>query len=154
MEATAISKSDQREFEFDGAQNVLIQGLAGGMRFVGTFNVVIGIMEAAFVGLATIVALFSRNFVALAPFVLYGLFAAYFLTIGIWLRHAAGSFMQVVTSEGRDITNLMSALAELSKFFRFWRGLIIAFLCLGALVMIGTIALAVLGMLAAAHGGP
>jgi hypothetical protein len=45
--------------------------------------------------------------------------------VGIWLRGASKSIKAIATTEGSDISNLMTAMAELKKVYSLQRVLIL-----------------------------
>lgn len=101
-------------YEFSANQNETIRVLAGKMKFVGIFYIVVAVLFG-FVGL---LALFFSPFVG----IVYLIAIVPQLLIGIWTTNAATSFRQVVDTRGHDIPYLMNALSSLRKLYtlQFW----------------------------------
>lgn len=103
------------QFEFDSQQNQVIGDLAAAMRWVAAPLIFLGVLYAFAAVLAVFhvfrqpASLFSVIVIALVSFLLWSL--------GQWITQAAESFQQVVTTGGRDISNMMDALANLRKLF-------------------------------------
>ena len=128
--ARPTERQQATEYEFNSDENSIFSTLASAMRFVGTTSIVL----AALIFLGVL----NADVFTIISAVVQGTLT---LVVGIWLRRAAGSIDQIVTTEGGDIANLMSAMTELRKVYRLQRVLII--------VAVGLIALAFLLALAA-----
>lgn len=128
--AEELQQQQAQMYEFGAAQNETIRVLASRMKFVGIFYMVAG----GFLGLIGLAVLF---FVP-AFGIIYMLFAAAELLIGIWTNNAASSFRLIVDTKGSDIGHLMSALESLRKLYnlQFW-------------LLISTLILMVLGIIVA-----
>ena len=115
------------DYEFSDAQNEVMLDLARKMQGVGIFMLVLGTL--ALIGF--VVSLFAE------PQGVWIFVAAFFLVIGVWTVRAAREFRQVVTTEGSDISHLMTALTELKKFYtlNFW--LFVVYLVLMLLTILG-----------------
>jgi hypothetical protein len=100
----------QAEYEFDPAQNTTIRQLAGGMKFCGVFELVIGIIYG-------ILAAFALLGSMIGGAIVYGLSAVVWIILAGMQMRAAGYFRAVVDTHGSDITLLMAALAQLRGYF-------------------------------------
>ena len=101
-------------YEFSAAENETIQVLASRMKFVGIFNIVIGILY----GLAGLMFLLVQPLALLLYLPVVGML----ILIGVWTNSASSSFKMIVQTAGQDIMHLMSALENLRKLynFQFW----------------------------------
>src|SRR5262249_55775357 len=124
------------QYEFSQEQNALIGSLAGKMRFVGLFLVVVGVLNLVIAGLG-LGAIFRdrvpQSWVDQLPAEakkqveeqkgklpgndnLWGValntavVGLFYVLIGTWTRSAGGEFQKIVDTAGRDISHLMSAL--------------------------------------------
>jgi hypothetical protein len=141
--------------EFTGEQNDLIGRLANKMSVVGLVCVVFGVLYLLSAVLllvfvfqdklpADVVSRIPDDVRSRVPSTnyLWGvliqtlLAGVIFLAIGVWTRSSAASFREIVTTTGRDIGHLMSALASLHKMYSLLCTLIIVTL-LAALVAVG-----------------
>ncbi len=104
---TGGSGTGVREYEFDAAENEVIGGLASAMRFVGVVFIVLGILES--LG-GVVVGVNLAAMIRLGQGVLL-------IVIGGWLIGGAGSFRDVVNTEGNDISHMMAALRKLRSVF-------------------------------------
>lgn len=120
------------EYEFNESENSLIGDLAGTMRFVGTVSVVLGVLMCLG-GMATCMAGSSRTAGTGFGYLVQGLVVG---IIGAWTRGAAAAFDRVVTTEGNDIANTMTALAELKRIYTLQKWLLIIALVLIALAFV------------------
>ena len=105
------------EYEFTAEQSETIKTLATRMRWVGIFLIAIGVIA----GIAGLMSLGEAGIavVSIIQAVIYAL-------IGLWTIRAAASFALIPETEGRDVTNLMSALSSLRTLYNFQFWLIIA----------------------------
>ena len=141
--------------EFTGEQNDLIGRLAHKMSVVGLVSILFGLLY--FVSSALLLACIFQDRLPAdvasripdevrsqvpSTNYLWGVFAQtmlagiIFLLIGVWTRSAATSFQEIVTTTGRDIGHLMSALSSLHKMYSLVYTLIIVTLIV-VLVAIG-----------------
>jgi hypothetical protein len=118
--STAAAPALPGQYEFSLAQNATIGNLATKMRFVGLFLILGGILQC--------VAAFAGHYGGLIS-------GAVNIMVGVWTRNAAGSFQQIVATQGRDITHLMNALGELLKLYRLQYVLLVIALVLLAVVI-------------------
>ena len=121
-------------FEFSATQNDVLSRLAGRMKFVGIFYIVVGVL----LGIASIAMLFVMPPVG----IIYGLVTAAEILIGLWTNNAAASFRMIINTQGNDVDHLMNALESLRKLYnlQFW-------------LLIGGIVLMVVVFVAALVGG-
>jgi hypothetical protein len=101
-----------RQFEFSPEQNAVIGDLARKMRLVGFVALFCGILTPL------LILLLSGNLTLSLSWLLY-------ILVGSWMLASSRAFRDIVETQGRDITHLMSALAELKKFFTLSYWLII-----------------------------
>src|SRR5262245_60017069 len=142
-----MSTMPGREYEFTQEHNTTIDALAGRMRGVGLFLIVIAILNFLFAALVVLViyraklpqtyvdAVLNKAGEAAKTDVktqlenlppdnhLWGIAigsavnALLYLLIGVWTRHAGKSFRLIVDTRGNDISLLMSALSALNKMY-------------------------------------
>jgi len=106
----------QKEYEFTPEEDTLIYGMAGKMKGVGGFMVLLGIINLA-LPFVLYFALHSPKF-RVSPLVA----ALVFLLVGKWTRSAATSFAKIRTTSGRDIKHLMVAMSDLDSVYslQYW----------------------------------
>lgn len=125
-----------QQYEFNETQNQVISNLAHKMKFVSFFLVAIALLKLGFA-----ILLFTQQMDYIAP--LDGFITGMiYLLLGIWGIKAAGSFQQVVDTEGNDIDHLMNALGNLKNVVSLAYWLLVIFLLV---FIIGIIAAIVLG---------
>jgi hypothetical protein len=103
----AVPPSEPPQYEFSEAQNQVIGDLANKMGTVGLVLIVLGVLLFA----GGILHLFRQP----AEGSILG--GVVYILFGVWTRGAANSFQGIVTTQGRDISNLMSALVDLLKMY-------------------------------------
>ena len=160
-----MSTGPVREYEFTPEQNSLISALAGRMRGVGLFLIVLALLNLLFTVLVVAVIYRARlpqdyvdtvmkkvgeatktdvqkELANLPPDKhLWGvaIFSAVnfliYLLVGVWTREAAGSFRKIVDTQGNDMSHLMSALAALNKMYT----LIYTLIVLGLLLFLAAV---------------
>ncbi len=108
-------------YEFNGEQNQLLSDLATKMTFVGIFAIIIGTLDVFW-------ALYWLITTTWQAALENGIQAVMYLLIGIWVFKAAGSFRQIVLTQGNDIQNLMKALLEFKRLFTLLSSLLVIFL--------------------------
>ena len=128
----------QLPYEFTPVQDDVIRSLAGKMKFVGIFH----ILAACIIGLSGLIALFYAPLIA----VVYLVLLMPQLLVGIWTIIAAQSFKLVVSTRGRDIPHLMSALTSLRKLYTLMFWLLIAAFALILLAVAAGIFLCTMGV--------
>ena len=101
-------------YEFSAQENETMQVLASRMKFVGIFNIVIGVLY----GVAGLVFLLVQPLALL----LYLPVVAMLVLVGLWTNSASSSFKMIVQTEGQDIMHLMNALTQMRKLYnlQFW----------------------------------
>jgi hypothetical protein len=117
------------EYEFTDGQNVTIRALAGAMKFVAVFEVILGI----FYGLLTALSFLGG---VLVNAIIYGVTSVITIVLAMMVNRAAGYFRSVVDSKGSDIMLLMGALEHLRGYFNTKRILYIIALCVGVLAFV------------------
>jgi hypothetical protein len=160
-----MSTGPAREYEFTPEQNNLIGALAGRMRGVGLFLIVLALLNLLFTILVVAVIYRAKlpqdyvdkvvktvgdatktdvkNELANLPpdKHLWGIaiFSSVnfliYLLVGVWTRQAAGSFRMIVDTQGNDISHLMNALAALNRMYT----LIYTLIVLGLLLFLGAV---------------
>lgn len=120
-------------YEFTPAENETIQVLARRMKFVGIFNIIIGILY----GLSGLVFLLVQPLMLLVYLPVVGML----ILIGVWTNSASSAFKMIVQTAGQDIMHLMSALENLRKLYnlQFWLlviglALVVIFIIIGLVV--------------------
>jgi hypothetical protein len=145
------------QYEFTQQQNALIGSLASKMRFVGLFFVVVGLINLL-IALLVVVSVFrdrvpqkwvdqlpaeskanfekqkdklpSNNYLwGIAINV--GVVGLFYLVMGAWTRSAGSSFGQIVTTQGSDISHLMTALSSLHSMYALVYTLLVVTLIMG-----------------------
>jgi hypothetical protein len=119
----------QDGYEFTREQNAVIRDLARKMHGVGIFMLVLGALSlvgfvAGFLGSKT-------------PSLAWFPIAVFLQVIGLWTVRAGREFRQVAATEGQDIQHLMTALAELKKFYTLHFWLFVVYLVLIVLTILG-----------------
>lgn len=107
--------AEKSEYEFSADQNVIIRDLAGVMSVAGLVLMALAIVAILYVGV--FVASAARD---PTPMV-FAAFCAPMVIAGFWVRRASELLLKIVDTEGRDITHLMTALAELRRIFALLR---------------------------------
>ncbi len=102
-----------REYEFDGAENAILSGLAGPMRFVGIMSTIFGAL-LIFLGEARPPRRRSGRAGQWRSCSRASVTCAF---AGSWLLPAARALRDVVQTEGNDVTNLMYALKKLTNVY-------------------------------------
>jgi hypothetical protein len=135
--------STQRQYEFSQDENVLIGSLSSKMSLVGMFLAAFGVLNLI-MALVVVLAIYRNNvpqsWVEKLPdeaqkqvkeqeknlpsnHHLWGVVlncaavGVFYLLMGVWTRTAAGSFKQIVETQGHDISHLMRALGSLHSMY-------------------------------------
>ncbi len=95
------------EYEFDATENEVVSTLAGPMKFVAVVSIVFGVLNG-------IIGLLAIGHIQGALTLAEGIAL---IAVGAWLGSAAGSFRDIVTTEGSDISLLMMALKKLRNVY-------------------------------------
>jgi hypothetical protein len=121
-----------RNYEFDSNQNELIAVLAKRMTWVGRFMIALSV----FAIIAGLVNFGEDGLNAIIQGTLI-------IILAVWTLRAAAAFTNITTTEGSDISNLMTALGELRKLYtlQYWL-VVVAIILVGVGVVIAGIALA------------
>jgi hypothetical protein len=144
----AAAENPQPQYEFDAAQNEVINNLAMAMMWVRIPLIVTGVVQSLIaIGLALrlskdgahIVAVIGHTLAAIVCFLLAG-----------WLFKASVAFARVTTTTGRDITHLMNGLRNLASWFDLLAFFVKLYLALLA-VLLG---LLLVGLVTGAFKGP
>ena len=135
------SEGESSQYEFDDQQSNVIAGLASAMRWVSIPLLILGALYA-FLTVVSVIQAF-QNPASLLSAIFVALAAVIYWSLGSWTRQAAGSFEQVVTTTGRDISHLMEALDNLRKkysllsfFIKIYIAIIVVALVAGAIAAI------------------
>jgi hypothetical protein len=153
--------SSSPQYEFSQEQNALIGSLATKMRFVGLFFAILGALNVL-VAILVVVAIYRdrvpKSWVDKLPAeakakveeqkdqlpannhlwgiaLNVGVVGLFYLLMGVWTRSAGGSFAQIVTTQGRDISHLMNALSSLHSMYALVYTLLMVTLLLGVVAL-------------------
>lgn len=130
---------DQPNYEFSPQENAAITGLVAQMSLFSWALLVGGPMVSGlgFFADSLLRLVLQRSTTQLTPAFLMVFLSGLVVTVlGLWLRKALQEFKSIVTTEGSDLTHLMTALGQLRLFFRYgavlaWTLVFILFLILG-----------------------
>ena len=98
------------EYEFTSTQNVIIQGAAKNVKFVGTATVILGVMSGLGIVSGDVGALIT------------GLF---YVVVGVMTRNVGQSLQAIVDLEGNDISHLMEAMTSLSSVYAIFKWMLL-----------------------------
>jgi hypothetical protein len=118
------------QYEFSPEQNSILLDLANKMKFVGIFEIVLGGIYV----LTAVGGMFQNIGSGIVQ-----------VFLGYLTLNASKFFLNIVQTEGNDITHLMSAMLELKKLYsiQFWLNIIlIVFVVIG--LILGAFGLAAL----------
>jgi len=123
------------QYEFSYSENAVISNLGSKMSFVGLFMLGIGL----FFFVSGIVRWAQSHDLDVGLLFL----SLLFIVVGIWTHRAGREFRSVAETEGKDISHLMGALANLLKLYTllyllFFVALVFAIIQLGAHSLYGT----------------
>lgn len=123
-----------REYEFDAAANQTFSDLAHKMRWVGYFQLALGVL----VGLFGILTLLHLNPVPLLQAIVMAF-------IGIWTLNASRGFSKIVETTGSDIRHLMEACGDLRKLYtlQYWLmivSVVLFLIAIGVAILLGGLA--------------
>lgn len=105
----------QPQYEFNASQNEIINQLAQAIIWVRLPLIVTGVCQAVIaVGLAFRVERDGAHIVGVMG---YAIASVVCFMLSNWLLRAASAFNLVTTTSGRDISHMMTALANLSAWF-------------------------------------
>jgi len=132
MSSSAATES-KPGYEFNTAQNEVIQSLGRKMKLVGLILLIFGLLNL--INAVLIQLLFTQLGTESVPpevrdqmtrvtsqerWVITGYVAvvgAVFLCVGLWTRSAGESFRQIVATSGKDISHLMEGFKTLHKMY-------------------------------------
>jgi hypothetical protein len=137
----------RREYEFDDAQNKIINDLAMAIVWVRIPLLVAAIFQGIIaVGLAFRIPQDGAHIIGAFA---HALAAVVCFLLASWLLRAAAAFARVTTTAGRDVANLMTGLKNLGSWFD-----LLAFFVKLYLILLGIIlALLLVGLIAGAFTG-
>jgi len=130
------SDGNRGQYEFSEEQGRVIADLSSGVRLVGILLFLFGAFYLVGLILTVVKLGWTPHFTG--PGVLIIVSALIYLSFGWWFQKSSAAFDDVVTTQGRDIDNLMVALDELRKPFALIRTLIMLY---AVLVLIGLVAM-------------
>ena len=111
----AAPAPDRPQYEFDDAQNQVINNLAMSIIWVRVPLLIVGLLEAI---IATGLALrLPKDGAHIVSVIGHALAAVICFLLANWLLRAASEFIGITTTKGRDITHLMDALKSLDSWF-------------------------------------
>jgi len=103
------------QYEFNEAQNQVINELADAITWVRLPLLIAGLLQAMIaLGLAFRISRDGAHVVAVMG---HGLASVICFMLASWLLRAASSFTKVTTTTGRDISHMMTALKSLGAWF-------------------------------------
>lgn len=130
-----IRSDNSAQYEFSFEDNAILSRLGSKMSVVGLFMLGIGL----FFFTSELVRWVQYQNLEVAIIFL----ALLFIVVGIWTHRAGREFLKVANTQGKDVSHLMDALANLLKcytllFLLFFVALIFAIIQLGAHSLHGT----------------
>jgi uncharacterized membrane protein YhaH (DUF805 family) len=126
------------QYEFSAADNSVFGGLAGKMRFVGIFLIVVGVLYLFLAGLIAIGAISGQSVTTtqktdggvvvtqrnlhIGHTIGYLVGGIIYLCLGVWTGNGAVAFRRIVDTQGSDISHLMEAVTNLRKLYtlQYW----------------------------------
>jgi len=130
------SDGNRGQYEFSEEQGRIIADLSNGVRLVGILLFLFGAFYL--VGLIATVVKGGWDARFLWPGMFIAISALIYLSFGWWFQKSSAAFDDVVTTQGRDIDNLMAALNELRKPFSVVRTLIMLY---AVLILVSLVAM-------------
>jgi hypothetical protein len=148
VEVPVVPTDSRPEYEFNEAQNAVINSLTAGILWVRLPLFIVGVFQIFIaVGLAFRLHRDGAHIIGIMG---HGLAAIVCFLLANWLLRAAAAFIRVTTTTGRDITNLMTGIRDLAVWFdmlAFFVKLYLALLTLLLLILL-------VGLFAGAFRGP
>jgi hypothetical protein len=145
--AARVPAETRPEYEFDAAQNQVINDLAMAMVWVRIPLLVAAILQGIIaIGLAFRIAQDRAHIIGAFG---HALAAVICFLLSSWLLRAAAAFARVTTTTGRDVTNLMTGLKNLGSWFD-----LLAFFVKLYLILLGILLLLLLIGLFVGFRGP
>jgi len=131
----AATPAVSSQYEFTNSENSVIGNLGSKMSFVGLFMLGIGL----FFFISGLVRWGQSHDLDVGLLFL----SLLFIVVGIWTHRAGREFRSVAETQGKDITHLMVAMANLLKLYTllyllFFVALVFAIIQLGAHSLYGT----------------
>jgi hypothetical protein len=146
--ATTPPADARPQYEFDEAQNAVIDGLVNAMLWVRLPLIVVGVVQSILaIGLVFRLRQDGAHIVGVLGYLLS---AVVCLLLAHWLLKASAAFTKVTTTTGRDISYLMIGLRNLSSWFDLLAFFVKLYLALLFVLLI----LLAIGLLAGAFRGP
>src|SRR5262245_51550729 len=147
-ETQAAPPDTRPQYEFDAAQNEVINNLAMAILWVRVPLLIAAVLQGMIaIGLAFRIPKDGAHVVGVIG---HGLGAVLCYLLANWLIKAAAAFVRVTTTTGRDITHLMTGLKNLGSWFD-----LLAFFVKMYLILLGVLfLLLVIGLLTGAFKGP
>ena len=113
--ATSNSNDGRPQYEFDDAQNRVIEQLANAIMWVRVPMFIAAVLQAV---IATGLAFrLHKDGAHIVGIIGHGLAAIVCFMLASWLARAAKEFHLITTTKGSDITHLMRALRSLDAWF-------------------------------------
>jgi hypothetical protein len=122
------------EHEFDPQQTEIIGKLGATMRFIGGVTTALGILEVIGLVLAIVEAIQGTN--SWGEVIAVGMAAVFLLTMGSLTLGAGGSFKNIATTTGRDISHLMQALDNLRQMYSILSVLVMLWIVVAVIAMV------------------
>jgi small-conductance mechanosensitive channel len=144
----AVPPDDRPQYEFDAAQNEVINSLAMAILWVRLPLLLAAVLQGLIaVGLAFRIPKDGAHVIGALG---YGLAAVVCFLLANWLIKAAAAFARVTNTTGRDITHLMTGLKNLGSWFD-----LLAFFVKLYLILLGVLMLLLfLGLITGAFKEP
>jgi hypothetical protein len=147
VESGDIPTDTTSQYEFNDAQNRVIDDLANAIMWVRIPIIVAGIFQALLAaGLAFRVPKDGAHIIGVLG---HTLAAVISFMMASWLMRASLSFSRITTTAGRDISYLMTALASLRSWFDLLAFFVKLYLALLAIMLV----ILLVGLLAGAFQG-
>jgi hypothetical protein len=137
--------TDSAEYEFTGDQNQLLGSLGGKMRLVGLVMLIMGFCTLLMAALIAVGGQSEPKLKELPPATFwsivgyYAIAGLFYLLLGSWTRNSGGSFQQIVSTRGQDMSRLMEALGSLHKIYTVLYVLCIVAIILFVVLVVGAI---------------
>jgi hypothetical protein len=140
--------TDQPQYEFNAAQNEVINNLAMAILWVRFPLLIAAVLQGLIaIGLAFRIPKDGAHIIGVFG---HGIGAIIFFLLANWLIKAAAAFARVTNTTGRDISHLMTGLKNLGSWFD-----LLAFFVKMYLILLGAVLLLLaIGLLADAFKGP
>jgi hypothetical protein len=122
-----------REHEFDSQQTEVIRKLGATMRFIGSVLTVLAILEA--IGAVLAIVQVVRGTESWGEVLTLGMAAVFLLAMGSLTLGAGGSFKNIATTSGRDISHLMKALDNLRQMYSILTVLVLLWIALAVIAV-------------------